>query len=68
MIAPSEFPPSIAKAGDRPIVDRTGITVELCLPDGALASPRIRKRDREVFRQLKRKKWGDEVDPNLTWS
>jgi len=45
----------------QPEVTKAEITVKLCQPDGTAEFAHFRKRDQTLFKQLKKKDWGDET-------
>lgn len=57
--------PSIALEPARPRVvgpvleDKAAVSLKLCQPDGALELRRVGKRDKEVYRAVRRLSWGD---------
>jgi ribosomal protein RSM22 (predicted rRNA methylase) len=53
-------PASAARILARPQKARTSITLKLCQPNGAANLVTIPRRDKDQFKQAKKKEWGDE--------
>ncbi|MCX7626140.1 MAG: small ribosomal subunit Rsm22 family protein [Candidatus Sumerlaeaceae bacterium] len=49
-----------------PRVQKSGVELTICLPDGSVRRTIIPKRERDAYRQARKIKWGDSLDANLS--
>jgi ribosomal protein RSM22 (predicted rRNA methylase) len=54
-------PPQSERILARPLEDRAAIAVKLCKLDGSAGMVTVLKRDKQGYKRLKKKEWGDEL-------